>query len=386
MEKTNGSVFKMLVAASVLIIFTCAPRTNLSDYTLPTRIGPYHEHIYLNGRFDTSDTTGPVCAWTGSAVTIRFKGTAVNALLQDLGRKDNSLWQQERNFLNAVIDDSVVMVIRLHMDTVRYRCATGLADTVHTLTLFKRTEPEIGLVRFLGFELKTTGKILPSPLPPHRRLEVIGNSISCGYGNEGAGHKAPFRPSQENGYMAYGAITARNLAAEYRAVCWSGRGMYRNLNTTTTETMPVKYGRTLPTDTTSQWDLSRWIPDVVVINLGTNDFNRGNPTEKQFAGAYRDFIKRLRGYYPDAHFICLVGTMLNDGWPVGNKALSTIRRYLNNMIWQFKAAGENKVHYVECPPQDQERDGVGSDYHPSVKTHQLMAERLTKKIKEVMNW
>jgi lysophospholipase L1-like esterase len=150
--------------------------------------------------------------------------------------------------------------------------------------------------------------------------------------------------------------------------------------------MPKKYGRTLPADTASQWDLGKWVPHVVVINLGTNDFNKGNPTEEQFAGTYREFIKRLRGYYPETHFFCLVGPMLNDRWPVGTKALSTIRRYLDNMIGKFKAEGETKVHYVECPPQNKKQDGIGSSHHPSVKTHQLMAGHLTAEIRKTMNW
>jgi len=43
-------------------------------------------------------------------------------------------------------------------------------------------------------------------------------------------------------------------------------------------------------------------------------------------------------------------------------------------------SGDLKVYFVEFPQQDGST-GYGEDWHPSIATHQLMAERLTAEIK-----
>jgi len=124
---------------------------------------------------------------------------------------------------------------------------------------------------------------------------------------------------------------------------------------------------------------------VVVVNLGTNDFGPKNPTEQEWQDAYRDFIKRLRGNYPQCHVFCAVGSMMSDGFPPGRKALSTIRQYTTGLVDELKKAGDKKVHYVEFDPQDM-KNGIGADWHPSVKTHRLMADKLTAAIRKELGW
>jgi len=43
------------------------------------------------------------------------------------------------------------------------------------------------------------------------------------------------------------------------------------------------------------------------------------------------------------------------------------------------------VYFVEFPQQDGST-GYGEDWHPSIATHQLMAERLTAEIKNKLGW
>ena len=55
------------------------------------------------------------------------------------------------------------------------------------------------------------------------------------------------------------------------------------------------------------------------------------------------------------------------------------------MIESCKKDGDAKIHYVEFEPQDQ-KNGLGSDWHPSVKTHQLMADKLVEALKKELGW
>lgn len=57
--------------------------------------------------------------------------------------------------------------------------AEGLEPTEHTLTLFKRMD-SCHIVTLLGFELGSDAEVLtPAPLPS-RKIEVFGDSVSCG--------------------------------------------------------------------------------------------------------------------------------------------------------------------------------------------------------------
>ena len=213
---------------------------------------------------------------------------------------------------------------------------------------------------------------------PQHRLEVIGDSISTGYGNESHSKEEHFSPLTQNAYFTYGDITARALGADYVCVAWSGRCMWPK------NTIPELYDRTLPQDKASVWDFAKWTPDVVVINLATNDFAGGPPDEAGWTQGYEAFISRVRKHYPHAEIYCAVGPMMGD-WGKG-KPLTTVRLYLARIIADEQAAGDTKVHFIEFPGQDIAKNGVGADWHPTVKTHEAMAQQLTAVIRKDLHW
>ncbi len=121
-----------------------------------------------------------------------------------------------------------------------------------------------------------------------------------------------------------------------------------------------------------------------MINLATNDFGKRNPDEAKWVGAYEEFIARVRKAYPDAHIYCATGSMMSDSWPQEQKTLS--RSSLpGKIVADEEGRGDKKVHEIDFDPQDPE-NGLGSDWHPSVKTHQLMAEKLVATLKKDLGW
>jgi lysophospholipase L1-like esterase len=337
---------------------------------LPVQVGPRDPAIRIVGRVDDRDAAGPRMAWAGSSIVVTFSGSALNVQLKSSGNDQ----------LQVVVDGAPTSVLVATKDTTLYPVVSGLPPKPHTVELFKRTEPLVGTIQLLGFQLEKDGKLLPNPARPDRRIEFVGDSITCGYGNEGAKETEHFSPATENNYLAYGAIAARELKAEYVAVAWSGKWLFGP------NAIPLLYDLALPNDPKSQWDFKGWIPQVVVVNLGTNDFGPRNPTEQEWQDNYRAFIARLRTHYPQCHVFCAVGSMMSDGWPPERKALSTIRGYSTGLVEALKKAGDKKVHYVEFDPQDMAKNGIGSDWHPSVKTHKLMADRLAAAIKKELGW
>jgi hypothetical protein len=127
----------------------------------------------------------------------------------------------------------------------------------------------------------------------------------------------------------------------------------------------------------------------VVINLATNDFNANKgapPDEKEYIEAYKQLIGIVRGNYPDATIYMASGSMMSDAWPANVKSLSTLKGWLATIQSDLQAAGDKKLHVIHFPPQNGGRDGIGASWHPSLKTHQRMADQLATQIKQDMGW
>ncbi|MGC4042986.1 MAG: SGNH/GDSL hydrolase family protein [Armatimonas sp.] len=338
---------------------------------LPVAVSATDSRIRYIGRFDRRDKNGPRCAWSASAVQLKFVGTALNVGLNESGGDE----------LQIVIDGKPTDVLKPQKGPGWYTVAENLPKGEHTALLMKRTEAGVGTTQFLGFQLEAGARLLSLPKRPRHRIEVIGDSITCGYGNEGADRNQHFKPATENAYLTYGAIAARNLDAEYVGIAWSGRTMYPSF------TIPEIYDLALPSDPASAWDFRLWAPEVVVINLGTNDFGgKANPEQKPWSDAYKAFLARLHKVYPKSTTIYLAtGPMMSDGWPPNRKALSTLKGYLNQIAADQKQAGDTRIRTIDFAMQE-EKNGIGSDWHPSVRTHEIMAAHLTETLRRDLNW
>lgn len=326
------------------------------------------EQLKYTGRFDFSLPEGPLFAWSGSSIAIAFKGTEIRAKLRpaDLGLTDN--------WVNIIIDDQEPIALRIDADK-SYLLASDLADGKHTVEIFKRTEASVGELQFLGFELPEGSELLAPPARYARRIEIIGDSITAGYGNEAAGIEDGFQASQENHYMAYGPLAARSLNAELHVAAWSGKGMYQNYGGARDIQMPELYARTLPSRDDSAWDFHAWIPDAVVINLGTNDFSVDTLDPSQYVEAYTTLVDQIMANYPDAHIFCTIGPMNQQ--PAA---------YIEEIVRKRNESGDVRISFLEYPPQDIEKHGVGGDWHPSLTTHAIMAKVLAAEIKKRLGW
>lgn len=320
------------------------------------------------GRVDFTDPMKPMFAWSGTGVTARFEGTSVRVHLSG------------SQYYTVILDGQIKMASALISGVVLL--ADRLDAGVHTIELYRRTEANSGDVQFLGFEIGT-GTLLSPPEPLSRRLEVVGDSITCGYGNEGSDENCTFSPETENHYLSYAAIAARHLNAELHTIAWSGKGVICNYGddaTSCTNPMPTYYDRTLPQNATSQWDITKFQPHAVIVNLGTNDFStQVDPTKADFEQAYEQFLLHIRSKNPDAYILCTNGPMLTG------TDLSNVRTYISNVVKKLNDAGDLRIDSFELAPQDR-ADGLGCDWHPSLKTHEKMAAQLETALKKALSW
>ncbi len=300
-------------------------------------------------------------------MALTFEGSSLDVELADGGR----------NFWQIVLDGQAAGVLELAAGTHVYPVAKGLPPGSHTIELVKRTEFSLGTTQVRGFILAEGATLRPTPARA-RRIEVIGDSISCGYGNEAPRKEEGFSPATENGWLAYGAVAARAVQADYVCIAWSGKKLWPD------NSILDYYDTVVRDDAAPLWDFSAQIPDAVVINLGTNDFGRANPDREGWVAAYVDFIARVRRHYPDTPIYCAQGTMMSD-WPEDRKPRTTILSYLAEVVARAHAAGGPPVRLIDFGVQQAE-NGIGANWHPSVRTDALMGAQLAAALQADLGW
>ncbi|HBM80444.1 MAG TPA: hypothetical protein DD426_06355, partial [Clostridiaceae bacterium] len=235
------------------------------------------------GFFDFSCPEGPIFSWSGCSIQTNFNGTGIYAKIIDKNMTGNS-------WISVIIDYKESDPINIKPDKDMYVIAKGLKNEAHNLEIHKRTEALLGQLQFCGFELSSGGRFLTPPSEKARKIEIIGDSITCGAGNEGvySGDDAEFLGKEENNYMSYGPIAARILDADIAMVSISGSGCYQNYGGAKENTIGDLYLKTNLSASYDEWNLKKWTPDVVVVNLGTNDFSAEIDTDK-----FKEKYKRL---------------------------------------------------------------------------------------------
>lgn len=281
-----------------------------------------------------------------------------------------------RNDYNLFVDGELDSVIATQTGVDSYPLA--LAPGEHTILITKRTGPNFGAGSFLGLELPEGGGLSPTPPTYARKIEFIGDSYTIGYGNEGPALDCggTYRP-YENSYFAYAPIAARALNAESHSIAISGFGAVRNYGasgTTSPDPVPSYYNRTLMNQDDLLWDFAAWVPDAVVIKLGTNDYStEPAPPANLFIEGIHGLIQQVN----DAYGRLPIFLLADDAW-------APVVANMQAAAQQQQAMGNPDVRFVQVshPPQNQ----LGCDWHPLISGHQAMANELVEKIGPLLGW
>jgi lysophospholipase L1-like esterase len=324
-------------------------------------------------------------------MTVRFKGVSATAILVD------QFLHGRKNYYAGSVDGGEPIRIVPDFDRLdnRYPIATGLPYGEHTLSIVKKTDSALGFGRFLGVEIH--GEILPPPERPARRIEIIGDSFSVGAGNEAPNGDVLCGDAHWDGSTdasrSYGMLLGKKLDAEVHVSAVSGRGLVRNYSPRDdARPLPEVYGLTFMEQTNSvEWDTNRFVPDAVLLALGTNDFSPGDGSEparekmtvERFTQSYVTFIEALRGYYPDAHFFLLSSPMLGDGWPDSSyRSATDLEASLTAVESHFHEIADSKITKFFVT----RRAGRGCGAHPDLEQHEEMAEELVPVLREALGW
>ncbi|KAI1846887.1 hypothetical protein JX265_004857 [Neoarthrinium moseri] len=343
--------------------------------------------VTIAGEFQYLGRVNPATrelSWPGAGLAFNFTGTSASISISAVSGSVSA---------DLSIDGAEPIVIP-NVEGTSISTPQGLTLGVHTVVLRKRSEPEYGSV-IIGNV--TVDGILGAYAVPTRRIEIIGDSISVGYGLDGT-NPCTNNASVENNPKTYGALAAKALGAEYSTVAWSGKGLVRNIAIGAPDTsplMPELYTRYGANDADSSYTFpAATAPNAVVINLGTNDFSyiaytsSGEPYNARepinastFTAGMVSFVQNIQTHYPDAHFFLLNSPMLSDYWPTAADAQkSTQTSAIKAAITQL---GGSNIHFVDWPTQGSD---VGCDYHPNADTHAAEGTVLAEAIGTALNW
>jgi len=350
---------------SFVFLFALIVNFSNAQKTGGTFYAANHPSIQFTGRIDFTNPLLPRFWQPGVYFTAKFIGERCEVILND-----EVLWGKNHNYLEVVVDGVAKRIqTKSAHDTIVV--AEDLTGGVHTLLVCKNTEANIGYLELVGIRCKQLLK--PSPKPV-RKIEFIGNSITCGTGSDvseipcGKG----VWQDQHNAYLSYGTITARTLNAQYHLSSVSGIGLMHSccgMNII----MPKVFDKISMRNDTISWNFKRYQPDVVTICLGQND---GQQDSSLFCDNYISFIKQLHGYYPKSQFILLTSPMADAG------LVAFMKKTLTAVMNKLNYSGDKKVNVYFFSKQYHN----GCDSHPDLEEHKLIAGELTAFIKKKMNW
>jgi hypothetical protein len=324
-------------------------------------------NFQYTGRVDFSNPELPRFWSPGVYIQARFRGSSCEIQLND-----EILWGNSHNYITIVIDNDQPKRIKLAEKENILKVAENLPGGSHTLLICKGTEAGIGYLEFVGIKVQ---ELLKPVSLPDRRIEFIGNSITCGTGSDisilpcGQGQWY----DQHNAYMSYGPTTARLLNSRWVLTSVSGIGLTQSC-CNMDRIMPEVIDKMNLNDKNSiPWDFSKYQPNVVTIMLGQND---GIQDSSHFCEAYAIFINRLRGYFPDASIICLTSPMADE------KLVSFMKTSISSVVDKIKKQGDTNVYSFFFS----KRFYNGCGEHPDLAEHAEIARELSDFIRRVKNW
>jgi len=303
---------------------------------------------------------------SGSAVECTVTGTKASVTIEG----DGCVYSDEkyRPRYGVYVDGELVADVVMSEPEQVVELFSGSTQRTATVKVMHLSEANNGAIGVKQFDV-TSSAASPVKATAKKALsiEFIGDSITCAYGVEADSQYVSFSTGTENFSLSYAYLTAQLLNADYSAVCYSGYGIvsgYSNDGTINTASLvpPIYENTGSLSDYTVPWDFAQNPVDAIVINLGTNDDSYAtkdlDTRGLEYQEKYVEFLGTIRKNNPNAVIVCTLGIM----------GCEELYPYLEAAVAEF---GDAKVSCYQSPTHDFTNNGIGADWHPSAKTHEL---------------
>ena len=324
------------------------------------------------GRTEKLKDNSIILISSASSVTFSFTGNLCEVSLQS----KNEYGHQA--YVSLELDGKYLGRLRVEKELKNYPINVACGKK-HTLKIFKATEASTGGILFNG----TTAKLIPTKIKEKKKIEFIGNSITCGMGADvkeiPCGQGEWF--DQHNAYLAYGPVLSRDLDVDVQLSSVSGMGMYRNWNDETDPVMPNVYGNLYLNNDTSKPYNFNFKPDIISIALGTNDFSDGDGTKERkpfsaekFVSNYVNFLKMLYKHNPNVQIVLANSPMVNGE---RNQIFTNCLEQIRDSFKNEKVKPIQIFKFTAVTPH-------GCTTHPDADDHKIMAKQYKPFLKKLL--
>ena len=373
-EKLSFLIGLTFIFNSAMIIWADTKYVNLDS-----------EHVRKLGR-TYEDTNGLVLAFSSSGIEFNVKAKHLDVTIAGdsgvTGKKDDGSAR-----IVAFVNGERTFDTLITKKTETFTLFDSKKNVEGLVQILKVSESANSLAAITNLCVDKKGEVSASE-PRELKIEFIGDSITCGYGVDDPVKEHHFKTSTEDSTKTYAFKTAQALNADWSFVSVSGWGItsgytsngHKNADSvipTIYEKTGFSWGNTIfginPVNV--MWNFASYQLDFVVINLGTNDasYTREKPDrEAYYADTMKKFIGLIHEKNPSAKLVFAYGVMDHTLCPV-----------IAKMIEELKGQGYDFLYYLELPEQN-EADGMGTDFHPSAvtqtKTGKIVADFIHEKV------
>ena len=338
--------------------------------------------------------------YAGSAIEFNVKASGLTVVL-DASFGTNEQW------ITVLVNDAFISRQMLYKGENLVPVFVNMnPDKVKKIRIIKETEcfPDDSSAHLTVKDILTDGVITEAPEKKKYTIEFIGDSITAGEGTMGDRGEDEWIPMFFSGYYNYTRMVSEIMEADYRTVSMGGWGIYCGWDNNIHCNIPSVYTKVcgLLTKTEDKlcgsledFDFSRDPANIVVVNLGTNDYSGFNQppftdsdglsyklsldengdfneeSAKKVVKAGTDFLRLIRLYNPNAEILWCLGMLGNGLEPLVLRFISEYR----------EQTGDTRVNYTALPETTEET--MGSRFHPGLIAHVNAAEVIAKKLQEL---
>ena len=317
------------------------------------------EEIRLLGKSFWEDNTIAL-PWVDAGFTFRFRGQGAVigfAPYQTELPVYLRVWVDERYSFRFAVSTGAekISIDGLDENTVH---------TVRVLMVVRGAPLYINDIRLVGDRLAVCEK-------PAQKLRIafVGDSITCGYGVLGPNGPV-YNSYEQDSSRSYAYMTAEKLGAEVFASASSGKGFVANCNGDRSDLL-LSQGFRQKTLTDGVWDHQSYVPDVFVINVGTNDAWGGISDEEWIIAAVA-FMEEVRSHFPNVPIIYCYGMMDKTKLGAAKKAVAI-----------FNEKDGNAYFHPTASVEDNESE-VGAVGHPNIHASRRVSDELSALICNIL--
>lgn len=359
-----------------------APEGELAIIT----VKPDATHVKMLGRaMYEQDSNSLWMTFSGTGAEFEFYGT--NAVIHFTGDSASIAHYKDAEPRVAVyVNGERAADVMLDQKETSVEVLSATEPCWNTVRVVKLSECANSTCGIQSIDVTAIGDVAPTPQKQYL-VEIIGDSITCGYGVDDEDKDHHFVTGTEDVTKAYGYVATDILDVDYSMVSFSGFGVLSGYSAdgaiNTISTVPQYYkkmGFSYQNYEGKQpqnfdWNFERE-PDVIVINLGTNDASyvqQDADRKAAFEEAYVSFIKEIRQCNPNSSILCILGIMGDDLY---SNVVNAMNAYKDE-------TGDTNIYNYKFATQSYS-DGYAADWHPTAKTHKKAADKLAGKLASIL--